>query len=141
MLSVQVLGIQVLIHLGTTLGQEPGAGLELGLGLEFDKDEVVGEFPAGDEPAGETAEEIADETADEIAVETAVETATAGLVSVAETTVLWPVSVAVTGQIVVETAIVWVTTVLELAGQLVTVGAQLVMVTSVVVYTVEVVKL
>lgn len=42
---------------------------------------------------------------------------------------------------VVETAIVWVTTVLELAGQLVTVGAQLVMVTSVVVYTVEVVKL
>jgi hypothetical protein len=36
---------------------------------------------------------------------------------------------------------VWVTTLWELAGQLVTVGAQLVMVTSVVVYIVEGVKL
>jgi hypothetical protein len=39
----------------------------------------------------------------------------------------------------VERAIVEVTTTVEWAGQLVTVGAQLVMVTSLVVYTVEVV--
>ena len=43
-----------------------------------------------------------------------------------------------TGQIVVETGTVEVTTVTELAGQLVTVGAQLVTVTSTVVYTVDV---
>jgi hypothetical protein len=42
---------------------------------------------------------------------------------------------------VVEMAMVWVTTVLDSAGQLVTVGAQLVMVISVVVKTVEVLKL
>jgi hypothetical protein len=47
--------------------------------------------------------------------------------------------VSVTGQTVVEIAIVDVTTVVESAGQLVTVAAQLVMVTSLVVYTVEVV--
>lgn len=41
-------------------------------------------------------------------------------------------SVSVTGQIVVETAIIEVMTVVESAGQLVTVGAQLVMVISVV---------
>jgi hypothetical protein len=40
-----------------------------------------------------------------------------------------PVLVSVTGQIVVETAIVLVTTVVESAGQSVTVAAQLVMVT------------
>lgn len=51
------------------------------------------------------------------------------------------VSVAVTGHTVVEIAIVEVTTVVESAGQLVTVGAQLVMVTSLVVYTVDVVNL
>lgn len=73
MLSVQVSGSQVLIHLGTTLGQEsePGAGLEVGL------------VPAGEvllaEPAG------------------------AGPVLEAPGT---PVSVAVTGQMVVETAMV-----------------------------------
>jgi hypothetical protein len=49
------------------------------------------------------------------------------------------VSVAVTGHTVVETAMVEVMTLIELAGQLVTVGAQLVMVISLVVYTVEVV--
>lgn len=47
--------------------------------------------------------------------------------------------VSVTGQTVVEIAMVEVTTVVESAGQLVTVGAQLVMVTSLVAYTVEVV--
>lgn len=47
--------------------------------------------------------------------------------------------VSVTGQTVVETAMVEVTTVVESAGQLVTLAAQLVMVTSLVVYTVEVV--
>lgn len=106
MLSAQVSGSQVLIHLGTTLGQEsePGAGLEVGL-----------------VPAGEV-----------------LLAAPAGAVLAAPGT---PVSVAVTGQIVVEMAMVWVTTVLDSAGQLVTVGAQLVMVTSVVVKTVEVLKL
>jgi hypothetical protein len=49
------------------------------------------------------------------------------------------VSVAVTGHTVVETAMVEVMTLIELAGQSVTVGAQLVMVISLVVYTVEVV--
>jgi uncharacterized Zn ribbon protein len=47
--------------------------------------------------------------------------------------------VSVTGQTVVEIAIVEVTTVVESAGQLTTSGAQLVIVTSLVVYTVEVV--
>ena len=47
--------------------------------------------------------------------------------------------VSVTGQTVVETAMVEVTTVVESAGQLVTLAAQLVMVISLVVYTVEVV--
>lgn len=51
------------------------------------------------------------------------------------------VSVSVTGQIVVEIAIVEVTTVVESAGQLVTEAAQLVIVISLVVYTVEVVHL
>lgn len=51
------------------------------------------------------------------------------------------VSVSVTGHTVVETAIVEVTTVVESAGQLTTVGAQLVIVTSSVEYTVEVVIL
>jgi hypothetical protein len=49
------------------------------------------------------------------------------------------VSVAVTGHTVVETAMVEVMTLVESAGQLGTVGAQLVMVISLVVYTVEVV--
>jgi hypothetical protein len=49
-------------------------------------------------------------------------------------------SVSVTGQTVVEMAIVEVTTIIELAGQLVTVGAQSVEVTAVVVYTVDVVS-
>lgn len=49
--------------------------------------------------------------------------------------------VSVTGHTVVETAMVEVTTVVESAGQLVTVGAQLVIVISLVVYTVEVVHL
>lgn len=76
MLSVQVSGSQVLIHLGTTLGQEsePGAGLEVGL------------VPAGEvllaAPAGAVL---------------------AGAVLAAPGT---PVSVAVTGQMVVETAMV-----------------------------------
>jgi hypothetical protein len=47
--------------------------------------------------------------------------------------------VSVTGQTVVETAMVEVTTVVESAGQLVTLAAQLVMVILLVVYTVEVV--
>lgn len=47
--------------------------------------------------------------------------------------------VSVTGHTVVEMAIVEVTTVVESAGQLVTVGAQLVIVISLVVYTVDVV--
>ena len=47
--------------------------------------------------------------------------------------------VSVTGHTVVEIGIVEVTTVVESAGQLTTSGAQLVMVTSLVVYTVEVV--
>jgi hypothetical protein len=52
----------------------------------------------------------------------------------AGTEVLCPVGcVSVTGQTVVDTAMVEVTTVVESAGQLVTVGAQLVMVTSLVV--------
>lgn len=54
-------------------------------------------------------------------------------------TVAGTVSVSVTGHTVVETAMVEVTTVVESAGQLTTVGAQLVMVTCVVEYTVEVV--
>lgn len=49
--------------------------------------------------------------------------------------------VSVTGHTVVETAMVEVTTVVESAGQLVTVGAQLVIVISLVVYTVDVVHL
>lgn len=49
--------------------------------------------------------------------------------------------VSVTGHTVVETAMVEVTTEVESAGQLVTVGAQLVTVISLVVYTVEVVHL
>lgn len=49
--------------------------------------------------------------------------------------------VSVTGHTVVETAMVEVTTVVESAGQLVIVGAQLVIVISLVVYTVEVVHL
>lgn len=51
------------------------------------------------------------------------------------------VSVSVTGQIVVDTAIVEVTTEIELAGQLVTVGSQLVIVISWVAHMVDVVKL
>lgn len=51
------------------------------------------------------------------------------------------VSVSVTGQIVVDTAIVEVTTEIELVGQLVTVGSQLVIVISWVVHMVDVVKL
>lgn len=50
-----------------------------------------------------------------------------------------PVEVSVTGQTVVRTGMVEVTTVVESAGQFVTVGAQLVMVTSLVVYIVEVI--
>ena len=55
----------------------------------------------------------------------------------------WPAAgvVSVTGHTVVEIAMVEVTTVVESAGQLVTVGAQLVIVISLVVYTVEVVHL
>ena len=48
--------------------------------------------------------------------------------------------VSVTGHTVVEMAMVEVTTVVESAGQLVTVGAQLVIVISLVVYTVDVVQ-
>jgi hypothetical protein len=48
--------------------------------------------------------------------------------------------VSVTGQTVVEMGMVEVTTVVESAGQLVTLAAQLVMVISLVVYTVEVVN-
>lgn len=83
MLSVQVSGSQVLIHLGTTLGQEsePGAGLEVGL------------VPAGEvllaEPAG--AGPVLAPPAGEDPVLEAPGT---------------PVSVAVTGQMVVETAMV-----------------------------------
>ena len=50
-----------------------------------------------------------------------------------------PAEVSVTGQTVVRTGMVEVTTVVESAGQFVIVGAQLVMVTSLVVYIVEVV--
>lgn len=64
-----------------------------------------------------------------------------------EAAVLWTdvsgteaASVSVTGQIVVETGIVDVTTTVDLAGQFVTSGAQLVIVTSLVAYTVEVVN-
>lgn len=81
MLSVQVSGSQVLIHLGTTLGQEsePGAGLEVGL---VPAGEVLLAAPAGAVLAGAVL---------------------AGAVLAAPGT---PVSVAVTGQMVVETAMV-----------------------------------
>jgi hypothetical protein len=104
-----VSGIQVLIHLGTTLGQvspgvEPGVDPGVDPGVEVTTGAT--EVPEGEEPPDGTAT---------------------------------PVSVAVTGQMVVERAMVLVMTLCELAGQLVMVGAQLVTVTSVVVHTVEVV--
>ena len=115
----------------------------------------AGVVPAGDEGAREEATEV---TPGAEEVPTRVETAEVplrvvdpageltgktplGLVPVGES-VVEPTSVAVvsvTGHTVVEIGIVEVTTVVESAGQLTTSGAQLVMVTSLVVYTVEVV--
>jgi hypothetical protein len=56
-LSVHVLGSQVLIHLGTTLGHDPGVvfpGLEgeVELGLELDVDVLLGDCPADDVSGG-----------------------------------------------------------------------------------------
>ena len=62
-----------------------------------------------------------------------------GLVPVARGVEPTSVVVSVTGHTVVEIGIVEVMAVVESAGQLTTSGAQLVMVTSLVVYTVEVV--
>lgn len=114
MLSLQVSGIQVLMHLGTTPGQDPPPGVDPGV------EPGVVEPPGVEVCTGET--EVSE--GEEPPVGTAM-----------------PVSVAVTGQMVVDRAMVLVMTLCELAGQLVTVGAQLVTVTSVVVHTVEVVQL
>ena len=98
--------------------------------------------PAGDETAEVTlgAEGVPAEVplaggdpAEELTGETPVGTADRGVEPTSA------VVVSVTGRTVVETGIVEVTTVVECAGQLVTVGAQLVIVTKLVVYTVEVV--
>lgn len=73
---------------------------------------------------------VAIEVSDEaLPVTAATEDGTVGIV----VAVAAVVSVAVTGQMVVETAMVEVTVIVDSAGQLVTVGAQLVMVTSLVV--------
>lgn len=100
------------------LGVAVTAGEVTARGVEETTDEPVGvtttEVPAGDE-AGSTL-------LGPVEVEVAV-------------------SVSVTGQMVVETAIVEVITVVESAGQFVMLAAQLVMVISLVEYTVEVVHL
>lgn len=98
--------------------------------------------PAGDETAEVTlgAEGVPAEVplaggdpAEELTGETPVGTADRGVEPTSA------VVVSVTGRTVVETGIVEVTTVVECAGQLVTVGAQLVIVTKLVVYMVDVV--
>jgi hypothetical protein len=119
-ISLVVYTVEV-VHLGGAL--EPGA------------EEVTGELPLG--PAG-----LEEDPAGAVWVGTD----PPGAVSVGEDpagVVDWPAAgvVSVTGQTVVEMAMVEVTTVVESAGQLVTVGAQLVIVISLVVYTVEVVHL
>jgi hypothetical protein len=88
---VQVSGSQVLIHLGTTLGQESelGAGLEVGL---VPAGEVLLAAPAGAVLAGAV-----------LAGAVLAGAVLAGAVLAAPGT---PVSVAVTGQMVVETAMV-----------------------------------
>ena len=121
----------------------------------------AGVVPAGDEGAGDETLEVAPGTeevtigADEVPtdVETA-EVPLGGIDPTGELTGKTPlglvpvgsgveptsvVVVSVTGHTVVEIGIVEVTTVVESAGQLTTSGAQLVIVTSLVVYTVDVV--
>lgn len=129
----------MLIHLGTTSGHGApvleGAVGELARVADVD----TGDTPAGAELEGATAVVVSGAVVPGAVVSGAV---VLGLVPglVPGAVVLGPVvSVSVTGQIVVERAMVEVITVVERAGQLVTVDAQLVIVTSVVVNTVEVV--
>lgn len=98
----------------------------------------TGEEPKG--PAGEVAGKLLlglgptdVDLGDEAAGGALADVASAGVVTAGE--------VSFTGQTVVEIAMVEVTTEVESAGQLVMVGAQLVIVTSLVVYTVEIVHL
>lgn len=112
-----------------------------------------GVVPTGDEGAGDEASEVTPgaeevsagveaaevplggvDTAEELTGKTPVELGPAGTLELTVAAV-----VSVTGHTVVAIGIVEVTTVVESAGQLTTSGAQLVMVTSLVVYTVEVV--
>jgi hypothetical protein len=112
-----------------------------------------GVVPTGDEGAGDEASEVTPgaeevsagveaaevplggvDTAEELTGKTPVELGPPGTVELTVAAV-----VSVTGHTVVAIGIVEVTTVVESAGQLTTSGAQLVMVTSLVVYTVEVV--
>lgn len=131
-ISLVVYTVEV-VHLGGAL--EPGA------------EEVTGELPLG--PAGLVTGELPLGPAgldDDPAGTLSVGIEPVGAVSVGEDpagVVDWPAAgvVSVTGHTVVEMAMVEVTTVVESAGQLVTVGAQLVIVISLVVYTVEVVHL
>jgi ribosomal 50S subunit-recycling heat shock protein len=127
-ISLVVYTVEV-VHLGGAL--EPGVIPAAG--------EVTGELPLG--PAGLVTGELplgpAGLEADPAGTDS-VEEDPAGAVSVG----IEPAGVvSVTGHTVVEMAMVEVTTVVESAGQLVTVGAQLVIVISLVVYTVEVVHL
>ena len=113
----------------------------------------AGVVPTGDEGAGDEASEVTPgaeelstgveatevplggvDTAEELTGKAPVELGPAGTVELTVAAV-----VSVTGHTVVEIGIVEVTTVVESAGQLTTSGAQLVMVTSLVAYTVEVV--
>jgi hypothetical protein len=140
-LSLHVAGSQVLMHLDTLPGHAAsGAPLEELLGAAAGAegapagndgaDVSIGEAPDGVEPTLSRGEEPAGgaEGVPVSAGDEGIEAETTG------------VPVAVTGQMVVEMAMVFVMTVTELAGQLVTVGAQLVMVISVVVKTVDVVS-
>jgi heme/copper-type cytochrome/quinol oxidase subunit 2 len=118
-ISLVVYTVEV-VHLGGAL--EPGAEAvtgELPLGPAGLED-PTGTLPVGIDPVG--AVSVGEGPAG------VVDCPAAGVVSV-------------TGHTVVEIAMVEVTTVVESAGQLVTVGAQLVIVISLVVYTVEVVHL
>ena len=102
-------GSQVLMHCGTVLGQGDVGGAD-----ELGPAGAAGEvLDTGLEPEGPAAGVVPEGLP-----------VTAGVDDVSE---------AVMGQTVVEMAMVEVTTTVECAGQLVTVGAQLVMVTSVVV--------
>lgn len=105
------------MHLGTTLGQDSGPlepEVELELGSVLDSELLPGAIPAGEvlPPAGLTVAVVATTA---LPVEMVVlcpfsEALLTGLVSAGETEVAFPVSVAVTGKIVVEIAMVFVTT-------------------------------